>query len=201
MSAHSKAALRTKTYGALTPARDEEEFLPGLIESMAAQTSRPRRWIIIDDGSTDATPALLDEAARNHQWISVHHVRRAGGREPGGETAVQRFLAPGLWKDCDLIFRVDADITFAPDFVRLLLEEFDRDPYLGIGSGTLYELRRNGWREMRTPRKPSLWTTLQSQRAALGSRLATIRWEVERMRSWVAKRPAPGRGGSPDHVR
>jgi len=56
-----------KTYGAITPARDEEKFLPGLIESMVAQTLRPIRWIIIDDGSTDSTPALLDEAASRYE--------------------------------------------------------------------------------------------------------------------------------------
>lgn len=141
-----------KTYGVITPARDEETFLPGLIESMVAQSRRPDRWIIVDDGSTDSTPMLLDEAARRHEWISVHHVRRTGERELGGETALQRFLAPGLWGDVDVVFRVDADITFKSDFVESLLEEFDRDPRLGIASATLYEPDQDGWREMRTPR-------------------------------------------------
>jgi len=141
-----------KTYGAITPARDEEKFLPGLIESMVAQTLRPIRWIIIDDGSTDSTPALLDEAATRYEWISVHHVRRGGEREPGGESALQRFLAPALWSDCDMIFRVDADITFEPYFVESMLAEFSRDPSLGIAAGTLYEQDHEGWREMRTPR-------------------------------------------------
>lgn len=140
-----------KTYGAITPARDEEKFLPGLIESMVSQTIGPLRWIVIDDGSTDSTPALLDEAARRHEWISVHHVRRAGEREPGGESALQRFLAPALWSDCDIVFRVDADITFESDFVQSLMVEFDLDPHLGIAAGTLYEQGRGGWREMRTP--------------------------------------------------
>lgn len=140
-----------KTYGAVTPARDEEKFLPGLIDSMVSQTVRPIRWIVIDDGSTDSTPALLDEAAGRHEWISVHHVRRAGERQPGGESALQHFLAPALWSECDTIFRVDADISFGTDFVQLLLAEFDRDPRLGIAGGTLYEPCRGGWGEMRTP--------------------------------------------------
>jgi poly-beta-1,6-N-acetyl-D-glucosamine synthase len=141
-----------KTYGAITPARDEEKFLPGLIESMVSQTCLPIRWIIIDDGSADSTAALADEAARRRQWISVHHVRRVGERQAGGETAVQRFLAPALWADCDVIFRVDADITFGATFVESTLAEFDRDPALGVAAGTLYERERDGWREMRTPR-------------------------------------------------
>jgi glycosyltransferase involved in cell wall biosynthesis len=51
---------------AITPARDEQQLLPGLIASMVAQSRRPARWIIIDDGSGDRTPELLDQAARDH---------------------------------------------------------------------------------------------------------------------------------------
>jgi len=141
-----------KTYGAITPARDEEKFLPGLIKSMVAQTRLPLRWIVIDDGSSDATPALIDDAASRHRWIQVHHVDRGGQRHPGGETVLQRFLNPELWSDCDMVFRVDADITFEPDFVRSMLAEFRRDRRLGIASGTLYERRRGQWQEIVAPR-------------------------------------------------
>lgn len=140
-----------KTYGAITAARDEERFLPGLIKSMLSQTQMPLRWIVIDDGSADSTGKLLDDTAAQHKWIDVYHLARGGPRQPGGETALQRFLRPQLWEDCDVIFRVDADISFEPDFVRAMLAEFRREPRLGIASGTLYEQRRGEWREMRVP--------------------------------------------------
>ncbi|MGO9060759.1 MAG: glycosyltransferase family 2 protein [Candidatus Binataceae bacterium] len=140
------------TYGAITPARDEEKFLPGLINSMLSQTRLPLRWIIIDDGSVDSTPRLVDDLASRHKWVTVQHVPRAGQRQPGGETALQRFLSPHLWSDCDVIFRVDADISFEPDFVHSMLAEFRRNPRLGVASGTLYERRRGEWQEVMTPR-------------------------------------------------
>jgi hypothetical protein len=170
-----------KTYGVVTPARDEEKFIPGLIESMVSQSRRPVRWIIVDDGSSDSTPMLLDEAARGHEWISVHHVRRGGDREPGGETALQRFLAPGLWGDVDVVFRVDADITFKSDFVESLLEEFERDPRLGIASATLYEQDQDGWRERRTPRFHTRGATKMYSRAcleAIGGVEAGLGWDT-----------------------
>ncbi len=116
-----------KTYGAITPARDEENFLPGLISSMLSQTRMPLRWIVIDDGSVDSTARLLDDLASRHKWVNVHHVPSGGERQPGGESALQRFLSPQLWSDCDVIFRVDADISFEPDFVNAMLVEFRRD--------------------------------------------------------------------------
>jgi poly-beta-1,6-N-acetyl-D-glucosamine synthase len=141
-----------KSYGAITPARDEERLLPGLVDSMASQTSLPRRWVVVDDGSSDSTPLLLDAAAGRHGWITVHHLPRERERQPGGESALQRFLSPDLWRDCDLVFRVDADISFGPDFVQSLIAQFERDPHLGIASGTLYEPGHRGWREIKAPR-------------------------------------------------
>jgi poly-beta-1,6-N-acetyl-D-glucosamine synthase len=140
-----------KQYGAITPARDEQEFLPGLINSMTSQTRRPLRWVVIDDGSSDATPDILDAAARELPWLTVHHLPRARPREAGGESPIKRFITPDLWRDCDAIFRVDADISFGPGFMELLLAEFDRDPKLGIAGAALYEPDRHGWHEVGGP--------------------------------------------------
>ena len=71
-------------YLAITPARDEEKLLPKLIESMRAQTIVPARWIIIDDGSTDRTAAIIDEAARATAWIEPRHLKSDRPRKAGG---------------------------------------------------------------------------------------------------------------------
>ena len=67
----------TNTYVAITPARDEQVLLPGLIKSVLAQSSRPTRWILIDDGSSDNTGQIADSAAGEHEWIEVHHLPRS----------------------------------------------------------------------------------------------------------------------------
>src|SRR5690242_7802326 len=116
---------------AITPARDEEKFLPGLISSMAAQSRLPDRWIVINDGSVDATREILDEAASRYQWLEPHHLPQNHGRQPGGESVIMRFLPREEWCKWDYLLRLDADLTFAPDFVESLLAEFQRDPKLG----------------------------------------------------------------------
>jgi biofilm PGA synthesis N-glycosyltransferase PgaC len=136
---------------AITPARDEEKFLPRLIASMAAQTLKPARWIVIDDGSTDATAAILDDAARRYPWIEVKHLPVGRERLPGGEFILMQFLPKEAWQDYDAIFRIDADISFKPDFADLLAAEFKRDPALGIAGSTLFEPKGMAWREIRTP--------------------------------------------------
>ncbi len=140
------------SYLAITPARDEEKLLPGLVASMVAQTVKAARWIIIDDGSADATAAIINEAGRQHSWIEPHHLPRNRPREAGGESIIMRFLPTQTWEPYDFILRLDADLSFRPNFVELLLAEFARDPGLGVASATLYEPSDAGWREVRAPR-------------------------------------------------
>ena len=47
------------------PVRDGERFLRGAIESLQKQTLRDFELIVVDDGSRDATPAILAEAAQD----------------------------------------------------------------------------------------------------------------------------------------
>lgn len=140
-----------RCYVAVTPARDEESYLPRLIASMAAQTIRPRRWIIIDDGSTDRTGEVVDNAAREHTWIVVHHLPQGGGRAPGGESVVMRFLPREAWQDCDAILRLDADLSFDSRFAARLLAALEFDPSLGIAGPTLWEPEGGRWHERPAP--------------------------------------------------
>jgi len=138
-------------YIAITPARDEEKFLPRLISSMASQTLKPDRWIVIDDGSMDRSGQILDEAAAEHPWIDVKHLPVGRERLPGGEFVLMSFLPESLWRNYDAIFRVDADVSFKPDFVELMAAEFKRDPKLGIAGSALFEPAGTVWREIRSP--------------------------------------------------
>jgi poly-beta-1,6-N-acetyl-D-glucosamine synthase len=138
-------------YIAITPARDEEKFLPLLIYSMASQSWTPSRWIIIDDGSADATAAILDDAARTYPWIEPHHLPRDRPRAPGGECVITRFLPLETCRRYDYILRLDADVSFESNFTDLLRSEFVRDPKLGIAGPTLYEPTGSEWQEIRQP--------------------------------------------------
>ena len=61
-------------YLVITPAHNEETLLPNLIDSLAAQVIKPKRWILIDDGSEDRTPDIVDEAASQISWIKACHL-------------------------------------------------------------------------------------------------------------------------------
>jgi biofilm PGA synthesis N-glycosyltransferase PgaC len=131
--------VRSHVYVVITPVRNEAEYVDKTIDSMARQTWRPQQWVIVDDGSTDGTQEILDAAARRHEWITVLHRPDRGFRQSGGGV-VEAFydgyaaLQVSQW---DFIVKLDADLSFPPDYFERCFSHFERNPKLGIGGGTV----------------------------------------------------------------
>src|SRR5260221_565142 len=71
-------------YIIVSPVRNEAEYIQRTIESVLAQTILPKQWIIVNDGSTDATGRIIDEAAKRYSWIKAVHRQGRGIRVSGG---------------------------------------------------------------------------------------------------------------------
>jgi len=127
-------------YVLITPAHNEERFIPKTLESMAAQTLLPERWIIVNDGSTDKTADIAADYAQRFPWIQVIHRSPRLDRHFGAK--VHAFNA-GLERvgslDFDVIGNLDADISFDPDYLEFLMEKFATDPTLGVAGTPFLE--------------------------------------------------------------
>jgi glycosyltransferase involved in cell wall biosynthesis len=134
-------------YVVVTPVRDEGRTIAQTIESFAAQTIRPRRWIIVNDGSSDDTGRIADAAAAKHPWITVVHRPNRGFRKTGGGVIEAFYAGYELVRhdEWDFIGKFDADLSFDPDFFKSCFERFTADPKLGIGGGTVWEFREGRW--------------------------------------------------------
>jgi len=147
-------SARSVRYVIITPVRDEEEYITGLIESMIAQTVRPAEWVVVDDGSKDRTGEILERAASEHGWIRVVHRSDRGFRKSGGGV-VQAFY-DGFSKlettDWEYVVKLDGDLTFAPDYFEKCFGEFQREPKLGIGGGEIYHSMTGGMQLETNPR-------------------------------------------------
>jgi len=131
--------LRDLAYIIITPVRNEAEHVPKTIESVTSQTIRPVKWVIVNDGSTDGTGAILDAAAQRHPWINVVHRGDRGFRKSGGGV-VEAFydgyeLARGIpW---DFLVKLDGDLSFGPDYFASCFKQFRADTELGITGGAI----------------------------------------------------------------
>jgi glycosyltransferase involved in cell wall biosynthesis len=139
---------RALTYAVITPARDEEEMLPGLAASLRAQSIVPLQWIIVENGSTDDTARVARELANDLEWVRV--VEIPGSASPERGAPIVRALTTALEdidSAIDYVVSVDADVTFGSDYFARLLGEFAADPTLGIASGRAREQSTDGeWR-------------------------------------------------------
>jgi biofilm PGA synthesis N-glycosyltransferase PgaC len=135
-------------YSIVTPVRNEAENLGRLREVLEAQTHRPLRWVIVDTGSDDETPILVRELAAKNHWIDAEELPAAGGAERGAP--IVRAFHHGLAHvpdECELVVKLDADISLAEDHFERLVREFERDERVGIAGGVAYQLARDGvWR-------------------------------------------------------
>jgi len=97
------------------------------------QTVVPERWVIVDDGSTDHTAEIVESYAKRHSWIElVHHVKNRDRNFASKAHAVKNGLECANSLQFEIVGNLDADVSFAPDYMEFLLQRFSEDPNLGI---------------------------------------------------------------------
>jgi glycosyltransferase involved in cell wall biosynthesis len=110
------------------------------LDSVAAQTVLPSLWVIVDDGSTDATPEILEEYQSKLPFLRI--VRRADrGRRRVGPGVVEAFnagLATVDLDEFDYVCKLDLDLELPPHYFERLIERMEKNPRLGTTSGKPY---------------------------------------------------------------
>ena len=109
----------------LVPARDEAVDVAERLASLVAQDYSNLNIIAIDDRSSDATGAIMDElAAREQERLSVLHVVEL----PAGWLGKTHAMAMGARQAIamhrpDYLLFTDADVIFQPQAVRRALAQ------------------------------------------------------------------------------
>ena len=104
------------------PCYNEQESVPALIERVEAALAplgRPFEVIIVDDGSTDDTPGLLEAGMRKHAWLRVIRMARNGGQSAAFEAGFA--AARG-----EIIATIDADLQNDPQEIPRLIPLLDQ---------------------------------------------------------------------------
>lgn len=129
-----------RRYVVISPCRNEAEYLPITIESMINQTVPPTLWLIVDDGSTDATPELVEAASKQHPWIKLYKRADRGSRAVGAGVieAFNEGLAQVDLDEFDYLCKLDTDLGLPSIYFQRLIERMEADPYLGNFSGKTY---------------------------------------------------------------
>jgi len=119
-----------------------------MLDSVLNQQVQPVSVHIVDDGSSDRTPEILKAYCAKSPLVKFTALKREGARREGGESAIQVAFAHVNWDQTQVLARMDADVSFGPEYFVTLLSKFEQDDRLGIGSGLIYEEENGRW----TPR-------------------------------------------------
>ncbi|MBN1550258.1 glycosyltransferase family 2 protein [bacterium] len=131
---------RKLNYVIITPARNEEDNIERVIESMISQTVLPDKWVIVSDGSTDRTDDIVREYLKNYPWIEL--VRMPEHTERNFSAKVNAFnegYAKIKGLNYDVIGNLDADISFGSDYFEFLLTKFCDDLTIGCAGTPFVE--------------------------------------------------------------
>ena len=111
----------------IVPVYNAEDYLEEAILSVFSQTYKDWELILVDDGSSDSSPAICDKAALCSTKIRVKHI-------PNGGVSHARNVGLDMAKG-DFITFIDADDLLAPNAFETMLalaEENDAEVVCGI---------------------------------------------------------------------
>lgn len=128
----------------VTPVKNEENNLPGLIESIVSQTLRPDVWVIVDDHSEDKSSEIIEEASNKYSWIRL--LRLADNTEYNLEEHYSIVCRNGfdcakrIVPDFDYIGLSDADMLYPKDYFFQLVSYLHNNRDFGVVCGELFIL-------------------------------------------------------------
>ncbi|MFO7906471.1 MAG: glycosyltransferase family A protein [Pirellulaceae bacterium] len=96
----------------IVPAHNDEPYIGQCIESILGQTFEDFELIVVNDGSTDNTPSIIEEYAAKDPRVRVIHTGQKSGRGAARNTGIEAARA-------ELIAFQDADDLSVPDRLEI----------------------------------------------------------------------------------
>lgn len=120
----------TKLLTIFTPTYNRANLLPRLYHSLIDQTSDNFIWMVIDDGSTDNTKALVQQWQGECTAFEIqYYLKENGGLQSGYVEAIRHL-------ETELAMCIDSDDMARPDAVELIEQNWswreDRFKYAGL---------------------------------------------------------------------
>lgn len=105
----------------IIPAYNQEKYIRECVQSMLSQDYEDLEVIVVDDGSTDATPEILREFGKRIRYIRQENKGPAGALNKGMRVAQGELVA---W--------LGADDMYLPGMVNYQVSKFQEDPSLAL---------------------------------------------------------------------
>jgi glycosyltransferase involved in cell wall biosynthesis len=133
MSAPASQSHAPRTLSLLSvvaPVYNEEQLIELFVKrACAALADYAFELVLVDDGSSDATPALLDRFADQDPRVRVVHLSRNFGHQAALTAGLEHAIG-------DVVAMIDADLQDPPELIPTMIEQWQQ------GSDVVYAVRK-----------------------------------------------------------
>ena len=129
-----------RRYCLIIPYRDEASYGRRTLESVLRQSTPPTLWIIVVDGSKDATPRILAPYAARVPFIRVLTRADRSDRKLGGGVIDAFYTGYDTIDPADFTYvcKLDLDLDLPPRYFEILIERMEAEPRIATCSGKPY---------------------------------------------------------------
>lgn len=120
----------------IIPAHNEEKVIAEVVDNLSDLNYPNYEVIVVNDGSTDRTPEILNQlTARHSQWLKVVHLRPNSGKAQALNMGI-------LFSGGQFVLTMDADSFLDKDAINWMMWHFLQLPRVGAVTGNPRVLNR-----------------------------------------------------------
>ncbi|MGH2831172.1 MAG: glycosyltransferase family 2 protein, partial [Solirubrobacteraceae bacterium] len=121
---------RPRLLSVVAPVYNEEELVQAFIgRACAAVADYAFELVLVNDGSSDSTPELLDRIAAEDPRVRVIHLSRNFGHQAALTAGLEHAVG-------DVVAMIDADLQDPPELIPRMVEQWEG------GSDVVYAVRK-----------------------------------------------------------
>lgn len=173
----------------VVPAYNYGHLLPRALDSVVPQLDSRSELVVINDGSTDDTAAVLEKYHAAHPEVMV-----VSQVNKGPSAARNNGIAQARGK---YVLLLDADDELMPDALRTLTDVVDKDPSIGLVLAAHYSVFPDGREKLKEPATVSGDPYQRMKRCLLEKKVSISHGCALFLRDLLLQRPYPEeiRGG------
>lgn len=115
---------------------NEEKVLAECLRSILYQSLEPGKVIVLDDGSTDKTPQIIDDFCA--VFYTIYPIHRSREDANHKYTRALKEATKLIDPEFDYLAIVDADTVLENHYFEKVLSRLKRDPSIGLTGGVLH---------------------------------------------------------------
>ena len=133
-------------YYIIIPAHNEEKYISHTLDSILTQTLLPKKVLIVNDNSTDATEEIIDSYCLKHDLFKKINTTVSSKEHMPGSKVINAFYKglEVLDAEYDFIVKLDADIIAPNHYFETIAHRFKNNKKIGIAGGFAYEKNKHG---------------------------------------------------------